>query len=1015
MADSQQESALHTISDDTKDEPHLLLKASDDQSKYIQSLEERLAELEKKFESLTNKNEEAPGDTDQSGAAGEPNAASEDKKDEDEDEVESFDCVIIPKARKLNYINFVNRFFIQTEIPVVEALMMSTTEDIAKDEDNNWVPTSPVPDPEKRLRDMLEKNPYKSDAKLTRIRVNSVPLVQEVMKVLGTSEEFSDSVTFVQPFNPLFHYYDKLKARLHEMKESVANENNGSEATTDADAGDEADANKETSYANTDSTRLVSEMEVFVQFIEDEVLPLLPQGSTKIRFAYLSCIFTVGDTLFVPNADKGLRPDADSLIHRENQPLWRLYRIRRNWKDEHFSFLVKAYAIDYDGENYVCQKRKFVLEPFDGEQEISTLPVFPLKYLENADQIRLEARAHGKEFLKYQHGLVTHQGWGADLGPGNGPQLQYVTGDVVVDMAEAASTHSKCVENWGYPKYTPNVRSEDTYSTWLWTIKNGEYRITSTGTFEKVRYWMNEDSRLQKIVYCSETDPFLSYKLNEKSKKYKPQEEDLEFLPRRVFAYVLQKRKFFALDIRNLEPIKSSEMHNSKLILDPHHRVLLHGLIDSHFQKKFLRETHRAYGIDQDFISNKGRGLIILLYGVPGVGKTSTAEQMAHFWDKPLLPITCGNLGTDSDEVEDKLKEIFRLGKRWDCILLMDEADVFLSERTPMALERNALVSVFLRELEYFDGVLFLTTNLPGGIDEAFKSRIHVTLYYPHLNEDDTMAIWKMNMERLKSIEELRARLSNNPPLSINEKAIRKFARNHFRNNVDGKGRWNGRQIRNAFLIASALAQFEKTNPNYAVPITSNSKLDDPSFDINPRHFDVVANVSLGFEEYLAEAKGRIASEIMFQRGQRADFVRSSSEQTAGPSSTSHLHNPQTHESHAPSSAPDPFRSQRGWSEGPSGPFGHQNPMEDQNWSSPAGNFHGGQQGHGAAMHQGPSRHTPQQDPWMRSSPNLRGSVHTRRDVNSQGSPSPFQQNYQNNYPGGRMSAKPDSDSDSDA
>lgn len=1019
-----EDSAVHTISDDTKDRPHLLLKASDSQSNYVQSLEERLAKLERKIEELSRTKNEIPSDAGlndtsrDSHVANDNENAEENKEDKKGGEKEKPTWVIIPKARKLNYINFINRFPIQTEIPVVEALMIDTTLEAAEAEDSSWVPEEPVQNPETRLRDMLEKNPYKPDAWMAKIRINSVPLVEEVMKVLGTSEEFSQSVTFLHPFDPLVHSYNKLKTRLHEMQEALATQKDESKTTGDIAARDKADATEETNPSNIEPTELVSLMEVFVQFLQDEILSLPPKSNTKIRFAFLSYIFKLGDTLFDPSAYKGFRPSPDSLIFRSDQRLWRLYRIKGYRENNGDMFVVRAYCIDYDGENYICHKKKFQIPPYDGEKEISSLPIFPLKYLENAEQIRVEMRAQGKNFVEYQQGLVTHQGWGADLDAESSSQLQYVTGDVVIDMVETISMHPHYAQGRESPKYTPTEGAPDTYKRWNWKIVDGKYEFDATGPSGEMRYWMNEYFRLQKITYCSETDPFLSHPLKNNDQKYQLQEQDFELLPRRVFGYVLQKRKFLALDIRNLEPIKDNEMYNSKLILDPHHQVMLHGLIDSHFQKKNLRERHGAYNIDQDFIANKGRGLIILLYGVPGVGKTSTAEQIAHFWKKPLLPVTCGNLGTESNEVESKLKEIFRLGKKWDCILLMDEADVFLSERTPMALERNALVSVFLRELEYFDGVLFLTTNLPGGIDEAFKSRIHITLYYPHLDENDTIAIWKVNMERLKSIEKQRAHLNNEPPLSINERAIRKFAKKHFRNNEDGKGRWNGRQIRNAFLIASALAQFERANPNQAVPTTSHSKLDDPAFDLNPRHFDIVAKASLGFEEYLAEAKGRLASEIMFQRGQRADFIRSSSEQTAGPSSlATHVHHPQARESQELSNAPDPFRSQKGWSEGPIGQYSHRTPVDDQNWTLPTGNSYGGHQGHGTPIHHGRVSQTPPQDPRMRSTPNFDGSVQSRRDVGFQGSPSQFQGNYQTTHRSGKMnmSANPDSDSDSGA
>ncbi|KAF6831645.1 hypothetical protein CMUS01_07262 [Colletotrichum musicola] len=145
-----------------------------------------------------------------------------------------------------------------------------------------------------------------------------------------------------------------------------------------------------------------------------------------------------------------------------------------------------------------------------------------------------------------------------------------------------------------------------------------------------------------------------------------------------------------------------------------------------------------------------GKGVIILLHGVPGVGKTSTAECAAESNGRPLLPITCGDLGLGPHEVESKLQEIFRLAHAWNCVLLLDEADIFLAQRTNRDIHRNALVSVFLRVLEYYEGILFLTTNRVGTFDEAFKSRIHMSLYYPPLNHIQTSKIWKTNIKKVQ-------------------------------------------------------------------------------------------------------------------------------------------------------------------------------------------------------------------------------------------------------------------------
>lgn len=77
----------------------------------------------------------------------------------------------------------------------------------------------------------------------------------------------------------------------------------------------------------------------------------------------------------------------------------------------------------------------------------------------------------------------------------------------------------------------------------------------------------------------------------------------------------------------------------------------------------------------------------------------------------PLYAVSAGELGTDARFLEADLQRILDICHTWGAILLLDEADVFLEKRNMQDVYRNALVSVFLRQLEYFQGILFLTTN----------------------------------------------------------------------------------------------------------------------------------------------------------------------------------------------------------------------------------------------------------------------------------------------------------------
>lgn len=142
-----------------------------------------------------------------------------------------------------------------------------------------------------------------------------------------------------------------------------------------------------------------------------------------------------------------------------------------------------------------------------------------------------------------------------------------------------------------------------------------------------------------------------------------------------------------------------------------------------------------------DFIEGKAAGNIILCKGPAGVGKTLTAEVYAELTEKPLYSVHAGLLGTDATAIEGNLQAIFSQAKRWDCVLLLDEADVFVTERGS-DVGRNAIVAEFLRTLERFDGLLFMTTNRPHDIDEAILSRMAAIIDFSGPTPDAARSIW---------------------------------------------------------------------------------------------------------------------------------------------------------------------------------------------------------------------------------------------------------------------------------
>jgi hypothetical protein len=76
---------------------------------------------------------------------------------------------------------------------------------------------------------------------------------------------------------------------------------------------------------------------------------------------------------------------------------------------------------------------------------------------------------------------------------------------------------------------------------------------------------------------------------------------------------------------------------------------------------------------------------------------------------------------------------------------------MYLQKRSDFSLERNRLVTIFLRKLKYFDGVLFLTTNLISQFDEAILNKIHLAMKYENLDKNTRRAILGHFLKRAKT------------------------------------------------------------------------------------------------------------------------------------------------------------------------------------------------------------------------------------------------------------------------
>lgn len=183
--------------------------------------------------------------------------------------------------------------------------------------------------------------------------------------------------------------------------------------------------------------------------------------------------------------------------------------------------------------------------------------------------------------------------------------------------------------------------------------------------------------------------------------------------------------------------------------------------------------------LSEDIISGKSGGIIVLNTGIAGTGKTLTAEVFSEFMGRPLYKIQSSQLGVDVKDLDKKLRTILQRAIRWNAILLIDEADVYIRSRGK-DIQQNAIVGVFLRLLEYFSGILFMTSNLDD-IDDAIVSRATAHINYDYPTKDNLRKIWKI--------------LTTQFGVDISEEVIDDFC-----NKMDNK--MTGRDVKNISKLA---------------------------------------------------------------------------------------------------------------------------------------------------------------------------------------------------------------------
>ncbi|ORY18644.1 hypothetical protein BCR34DRAFT_596219 [Clohesyomyces aquaticus] len=515
--------------------------------------------------------------------------------------------------------------------------------------------------------------------------------------------------------------------------------------------------------------------------------PMLKAGN--ITFDLLWALFKPNTIAFTPTYGSAEDPRCFKVdyANKERHPL------RGEW------YAIEGRYLEYDGKVFGLGDFEMPVESFKGPRKITSLAAYPLEYHKDPEGVRKQLVERGKKFValqgmnyKFHKGLAFQKKKKAIL-------KTHINGRVMIDPSifrrvnpNYPISYVKRREDDDSPNAQEDSDEEDC-SQCCGGDSDDEAPIEGAegpanfGEEErtKVKVYIDENAQVRVVHVPVDKDgnEIVAENLDavEGDDSYVFSEEELLIASPVVLGFGFAEKAWFEFSLSGIQDIEWNDKAFSSLVLHQHVKNNLKGLVSTH---KF----HPAKTID-DVIQGKGKGLNVVLHGPPGVGKTLTAESIAEYLKCPLYSVSAGELGTDSRMLEAELNKIMDITHSWGAILLLDEADVFLEKREIHDIHRNALVSIFLRLLEYYQGILFLTTNRVETFDDAFQSRIHMGIRYENLSRSARKEVWSHHVGSVLKMEGQR---------------FEPFEKEHF--DELSKATLNGRQIKNAVKSAQSIS-----------------------------------------------------------------------------------------------------------------------------------------------------------------------------------------------------------------
>ncbi|KAK0105050.1 hypothetical protein ONS96_004453 [Cadophora gregata f. sp. sojae] len=300
---------------------------------------------------------------------------------------------------------------------------------------------------------------------------------------------------------------------------------------------------------------------------------------------------------------------------------------------------LTADRIDYNGTDFGYAGAIIFVRPYDGYKPLQLLNVLPLEYHPQKDRITKELTNRGRKFISM---LGIHHRWYEGTAAALSlHRKSTIEGEEDEFPLQSITIRGRIIIDCeGFGLKFPSHEPEFSYGTHVISTESGEHLALTDKDF----------------LICSH----------------------------RIPGFSLINKRWCYFDVDKIKDIAFNTKAFGALLLPEYQKEMVHSLVKVHTDKKMHFD---------DVIRGKGKGMIFLLHGTPGVGKTLTAESVADHTQRPLYTVSSGDLGISANVVEEKLSSALDLATKWNAIVLIDEADIFLEERSAYDLKRNGLVS----------------------------------------------------------------------------------------------------------------------------------------------------------------------------------------------------------------------------------------------------------------------------------------------------------------------------------